>query len=382
MERTVTESALNPADFPPLPMTERVLMGPGPDGVHPRVMSALSAPVLGHLDPAFLKIMDGNVRMLRYLFQTQNRLTIPISGTGSAGMEAAVASVIEPGDPVLILANGYFGLRMAEMARRQGADVTTLTKPWGEVFSPEEIRAALKSKAAKVVGMVHAETSTGALQPLDDIVRVAHGAGALVIVDTVTSLGGVPVNVDETGIDICYSGTQKCIGCPPGLAPITVGPRAEERMAARKGSPSTWYLDLSMLSQYWGPERTYHHTAPVNMNYGLYEALRMIVEETLPARWARHRRNAEMLWAGLEEMGFSMHVPLAHRLPSLTTVRIPDGVDELGTRQKLLSEYGIEIGGGLGELKGKVWRIGLMAHTSSPENVVLLLGALKRILGR
>jgi alanine-glyoxylate transaminase / serine-glyoxylate transaminase / serine-pyruvate transaminase len=368
--------------WPAYSMPSRVLLGPGPSMVHPRVTAAMTAPLIGHLDPDFISLMDRTVDLLRYVFGTSNRLTIPISGTGSAGMEAAVASMVEPGDPVLVCVNGYFGLRIAEMARRRGGEVATITRPWGEVFTADEVRDALRRRPACVVAIVHGETSTGALQPLDDIARVTHEADSVLIVDAVTSLAGVPVGVDETGIDLCYSGTQKCVGCPPGLAPITLGPRAEDRMAQRKTPVRDWYLDLSMLSQYWGPERTYHHTAPVSMNFALYEALRLIAEETLEARWARHRRNAELLWSGLEEMGLELHVAPESRLPSLTTVRIPPGADEAGIRGRLLSDYRIEIGGGLGELKGRVWRIGLMAHSSREENVALILGALGRLLGR
>ncbi len=380
MTRTVSEVPAGP--FPGLPMSPRLLLGPGPDMVHPRVMAALSAPVLGHLDPEFLAVMDRTQQLLRYVFQTGNRLTIPVSGTGSAAMEAAVASLVEPGDRVLVCINGYFGGRIAEMARRHGGEVATIERSWGEVVGADEVRDALRERPASVVAIVHAETSTGALQPLDEIVRVVHEAGAILIVDAVTSLGGVPLSVDELGIDLCYSGTQKCLGCPPGLGPVTVGPRAEEKLARRRAPVDSWYLDLSLLQRYWGPERTYHHTAPISLNFALYEALRMIAEEGLEARWARHRANAELLWSGLEALGLTLHVPAAHRLPSLTTVRIPEGVDDGAIRARLLSEYGIEIGGGLGDLKGRVWRIGLMAHSSRPENVTLLLGALGRLLGR
>lgn len=368
--------------FPALAMSSRVLMGPGPDMVHPRVTAAMGAPLLGHLDPEFLRIMDRTGELLRYVFETRNRVTIPISGTGSAAMEASVAAMVEPGDPVLVCVNGYFGSRIAEMARRHGGDVATIERPWGEVFTPEEVREALRKRPARVVAIVHAETSTGALQPLDDIARVVHENDAILIVDAVTSLAGVPVRVDDVGIDVCYSGTQKCLGCPPGLGPITMGERAERKLADRSSPVRSWYLDLTMLAQYWGPERTYHHTAPISLNFALYEALRMVAEETLEARWARHRRNAELLWAGLEELGLGLHVALEHRLPSLTSVLIPEGVDDAGVRRRLLSDYGIEIGGGLGELKGRVWRVGLMGHSSREENVLLLLAALKRLLGR
>lgn len=368
--------------FPALPMSSRVLMGPGPEMVHPRVTAAMGAPLLGHLDPEFLEIMDRTSRLLRYVFETENRITLPVSGTGSAAMEASIAAMVEPGDPVLVCVNGYFGLRIAEMARRQGGDVATIERRWGEVFPADEVRDALRARPARVVAIVHAETSTGALQPLDEIVRVVHDAGALLIVDAVTSLGGVPVRVDEVGIDVCYSGSQKCLGCPPGLGPVTLGPAAEEKLAGRRTPVRGWYLDLSLLSHYWGPDRTYHHTAPISLNFALYEALRMVAEETLEARWARHRRNAELLWDGLQELGLELHVAAANRLPSLTSVVIPAGVDDADIRRRLLVEYGIEIGGGLGELKGRVWRVGLMGHSSRAENVLLLLAALRRLLGR
>jgi alanine-glyoxylate transaminase/serine-glyoxylate transaminase/serine-pyruvate transaminase len=375
-------ASFDPSTFPPLAMNPRILLGPGPDMVHSRVTAAMTAPLLGHLDPEFLEIMDRTGHLLRYVFETENKVTIPISGTGSAAMEAAVASMVEPGDPVLLCVNGYFGLRIAEMARRHGGDVATIQRPWGEVFTPDEVRDALRARPARVVGIVHAETSTGALQPLDEIAQVVHEADAVLIVDAVTSLAGVPVRVDEVGIDVCYSATQKCIGCPPGLGPITIGPRAEAKLARRSSPVRSWYLDLTMLARYWGPERTYHHTAPISLNYALYEALRMIAEETLPERWARHLRNAMLLWDGLVELGLELHVAPEHRLPSLTTVRIPDGVDDLAVRGRLLSDYRIEIGGGLGELKGRVWRVGLMAHSSREENVVMFLAALRRVLGR
>ena len=368
--------------LPPIAMAPRVLLGPGPDMVHPRVTAAMTAPLLGHLDPDFLAIMDGTQQLLRYAFRTDNRLTLPISGTGSAGMEAAVASLVEPGDAVLVCVNGYFGGRIAEMARRHGGQVETIERPWGEVFTPDEVGDALRRRPARVVAIVQAETSTGALQPLPEIAQAVHEADAVLIVDAVTSLAGVPLEVDGWDLDVVYSGTQKCVGAPPGLAPLTIGRRGEERLAARRTSVDTWYLDLSILQRYWGPERTYHHTAPIALNFALYEALRMIAEEGLEARWARHRRNAQLLWDGLEELGMTLHVPAEHRLPSLTTVRIPEGVDDAAVRARLLRDYGIEIGGGLGTLKGTVWRIGLMGHSSRQENVELLLGALRRILGR
>ena len=377
---TMTSMPIEPPVFPANEMAPRILLGPGPDMVHPRVTAAMTAPLLGHLDPDFLILMDRTQQLLHYAFQTENRLTLPVSGTGSAGMEAVVASIVEPGDDVLVCINGYFSARIAEMARRHGGQVETIERPWGEVFSADEVADALRRRPARVVAIVHAETSTGALQPLEDIVAVVHELGALLIVDAVTSLGGVPLRVDELDLDAVYSGTQKCLGCPPGLAPVTLGRRAEEKLAARTRLVDTWYLDLSIVQRYWGPERTYHHTAPIALNFALYEALRMVAEEGLEARWERHRRNAMLLWEGLAELGMTLHVPLAHRLPSLTTVRIPDGVDDAGVRGRLLRDYGIEIGGGLGTLKGRVWRIGLMGHSSRAENVELLLGALRRIM--
>jgi len=261
-----------------------------------------------------------------------------------------------------------------------GADLKIITRPWGEAFTPQEVKDALESHPAKVIAIVHAETSTGVLQPLDEIAQIVHAKGGLFLVDAVTSLGGLPVHVDEIGIDICYSGSQKCLSCPPGIGPITFGPRAVEALNSRKTPVPNWYLDLSMVEKYWGSERTYHHTAPISSNYALYEGLRIVVEEGLEKRWARHQSNAEMLWQGLQELDLTLHVPQVYRLPTLTTVRVPDGINEAQIRSQLLSEYNIEIGGGLGELKGKVWRIGLMGFSSHPENVLLLLAALERLL--
>jgi alanine-glyoxylate transaminase/serine-glyoxylate transaminase/serine-pyruvate transaminase len=359
----------------------RLLLGPGPSMVDPRVLRAMAAPLVGHLDPWFVKLMDSNQELLRYAFQTVNPLTIPISGTGSAAMEAAIANLVETGDEVLVCVNGYFGLRQADMAGRYGGKVHEIHKPWGQIFSPDEIRQALHETPAKVVCIVQAETSTGALQPVEEIARIVHAQGGIIIVDAVTSLGGVPILVDAWDIDVCYSGTQKCLSCPPGLGPITLGPRAEEILHQRKSKVPNWYLDLTMIQKYWGRERTYHHTAPITANYALYEALKIVAEEGLENRWARHRANAELLWAGLQEIDLTCHVPESYRLPSLTTIRVPDGVDELLVRKRLLEEYDIEIAGGLGELKGKIWRVGLMGFSSRPENVLLFLEALRRILG-
>jgi alanine-glyoxylate transaminase/serine-glyoxylate transaminase/serine-pyruvate transaminase len=295
-------------------------------------------------------------------------------------METAIANFVEPGMPVLVCINGFFGSRLAEMARRYGGNVEFISRPWGEVFAPEEVKATLEKRPAKVVALVHAETSTGALQPLDDIIKVVHRQGGVVIVDAVTSLGGLPVNVDERGIDICYSGSQKCLGVPPGLGPITVNSGAEEMLRKRKTKVSNWYLDLMLVQAYWGSERIYHHTAPISMNFALYEGLRMVAEEGLEARYNRHLENARLLWDGLEELGLQLLVPLEFRLPSLTTVRVPEGIDEAQVRAHLLQEYNIEIAGGLGELKGRIWRIGLMGYSSRKENIILLLGALQRLL--
>jgi alanine-glyoxylate transaminase/serine-glyoxylate transaminase/serine-pyruvate transaminase len=366
--------------YPELSAPARILLGPGPSMVDPRVMRAMVTPVVGHLDPTFVRLMDRIQDLLRYAFQTANPLTIPISGTGTAAMEAAVANAVEPGDAVLVCINGYFGARIAEMARRYGGEVRTLSRPWGEVFTGEEVRAALVQRPAKVVAIVHGETSTGAEQPLADIVRVAHDGGAIVIVDTVASLGGVPLSVDALDIDICYTGSQKCLSCPPGSAPITFGPRAVAKIEGRKTPVANWYLDVTLLRQYWGKARVYHHTAPISSFYALYEALRLVAEEGLEARWARHRALAEMLWAGLERLGLALHVAAPHRLPSLTTARAPEGVDEAAVRKVLLSEYNIEIAGGLGELKGRAWRIGLMGYSARRENVELLLAALGKLL--
>jgi alanine-glyoxylate transaminase/serine-glyoxylate transaminase/serine-pyruvate transaminase len=324
--------------------------------------------------------MDHTQELLRYAFQTKNRLTIPISGTGSAAMEAAVANMVEPGDGVLVCASGYFGLRLADMAQRYGGNVKIITCPWGQVFSGEEVSKELQNHPSKVVCIVHAETSTGAKQPLDQIISVVHAAGAIVIVDAVTSLGGIPLFVDQQDIDVCYSGSQKCLSCPPGMSPITLGERAVEKLAARKTTVPNWYLDLKVVQQYWGKERTYHHTAPISNVYGFYEALRIVAEEGLENRWQRHRKNAMFFWDGLSEIGLSCHVEEKYRLESLTTVRVPGSIEEPHVRSRLLNEYNIEVGGGLGELKGKVWRVGLMGYSSRKENITLLLAALREIL--
>lgn len=365
---------------PEIDVSPRILMGPGPSMADPRVLKAMSTPMIGHLDPEFLKLMDTTQQLLRYVFETENKLTIPVSGTGSAAMEAAVCNMVEPNDKMLVCCNGYFGLRLQDMAERYGAEVKMINRPWGEVFDPQEVEDALKDFPADIVGIVHAETSTGARQPLEDIAKIVHEHGALLIADTVTSLGGLPVRVDATGIDIAYSGGQKCLSVPPGASPLTLNDKAIDKLKNRKTQVANWYLDLTALLKYWGNERTYHHTAPISSIYALYEGLRLIAEEGLEARWQRHQENAEYMWGMLGEIGFTCHVDEAYRLPSLTTVRLPDGVDEADLRKRLLHDYNIEVGGGLGELKGKVWRVGLMGYTSRKENVHALVAALKAML--
>ncbi len=359
---------------------ERILLGPGPSMVSSRVLRAMAHPLVGHLDPKFIELMKEVQELLRYTFQTKNQMTLPVSGTGSAGMESTVANLLEPGDTIMIGVNGYFGERLCDMASRYGATVNRLDKPWGDVFTPEEIDAELKKKPAKVVAVIHAETSTGALTSLEGMAEVVHKHGALLLVDCVTSLGGVPLKIDEWDIDIAYSGTQKCLSCPPGLSPVTIGARAREAFHQRKTKVANWYLDLTMIEHYWGDERTYHHTAPISMNFAIRESLRLVYEEGLEARYQRHRENSQMLWDGLEDLGLKLIVPIERRLPSLTTVAIPDGVNDMEVRKCLLNEYNIEIAGGFGPFKGTAWRIGLMGYSSRKENIVLLLSALQRLL--
>jgi len=360
---------------------DRLLMGPGPSPVNPRVLRALSEPTLGHLDPDFLSIMTETMDMLRYVFQTRNALTLPMSGTGSAGMETALVNLLETGDKAVIGVAGVFGERIVDIARRCGAECTVVAAPWGEALDPGRVAGAIRAvRNPKVVAVVHAETSTGVLQPLESIAAEARNAGALVVVDAVTSLGGVELQVDRLGLDVVYSGSQKCLSCPPGLAPITVSERAAKVIRDRRSPVQSWYLDLSMIQRYWTQERFYHHTAPINMIYGLHEALRIIVEEGLESSWQRHLANSEAFCAGLHAIGLHTLVSPANRLPSLISVKVPDGVDEAAVRRTLLTEFNIEIGGGLGELKGRIWRVGLMGHGSRERNVLLLLAALERAL--
>lgn len=355
-------------------------MGPGPSGAHPRVLRAMTEPLLGHLDPDFLRIMDACREKLRAVFRTANTVTLATPGTGTSGMEAAVMNLVQPGDPVVVAVCGYFGERIAEMAVRAGGRVTRVTAPWGSPVDPDAVRAAVRSSGAKVVAVVHAETSTGVEQPIEPIAAAVRELGAFLIVDCVTSLGGMPVEVDRWGADIVYSATQKCLSAPPGAAPLTVSEAAWSRITAREVPPNSWYLDLRLLEAYWDERRVYHHTAPISMVYALHEALTLVLEEGLEARWARHERNGRALQAGLEAMGLQLHAEEPHRLPVLTTVRVPEGVDEMAIRRGLLERYSIEVGGGLGELRGKVWRVGLMGEASTAGNVLYFLSALGRLL--
>lgn len=362
---------------------ERILLGPGPSPVAQRILRAMAAPTLGHLDPQYLSILDETCEMLRQVFRTGNRLTFPVSGTGMAGMECVAVNLIEPGDEVIVCINGVFGTRMKDVMERCGAVVHALEIPWGEVFSLEQIAALLeRNPKTRLLGIVHAETSTGAHQPLEGLADLVHGHGALLVVDTVTSLGGHDVRVDDWGIDAIYSGTQKCLGCPPGLAPVSFGERALSRLDARKSKPQSWYLDVTMLRQYYlsggGGGRFYHHTAPVNMTYALREALAIILEEGLETRIARHQQMHLRLRAGLEALGIR-YVP-SRSLATLNCVHTPPGADDARVRRRLLEEYGIEIGGGLGPMAGRAWRIGLMGHGATLRNVDLVLAALREVL--
>jgi len=358
----------------------RTLMGPGPSDTHPNVLEALGRSTLGHLDPVYLQIMDELQGMLREVFRTENKMTFAVSGTGSAGMEATIVNLIEPGDDVVIGVNGVFGTRMCDVATRAGGRVTRMERPWGEVFSPDDLRQTLKTVQPKVVALVLAETSTGAWQPLDEMAQIVHDAGAMLLVDAVTALGGLPVETDLWQVDAIYSGTQKCLSCPPGLAPVAFSDRAVECILQRKSKVQSWYLDVSMLASYWGSDRVYHHTAPINMTYALHEALRLVLLEGLDACFHRHQLNHRALKAGLGALGIEYTAQSGHQLPMLNAVRIPAGVDDAVVRRHLLQRFGIEIGAGLGAFKGKIWRIGLMGYGSRPANVLLLLSALEQLL--
>ncbi len=370
-----------PALPPALDLPPRVLMGPGPSDVSPDVLQALGRPCIGHLDPAFIGVMDANKAMLRTVFGTANAMTLPMSGTGSAGMEALLANLVEPGDAVLIGVNGVFGGRMCEVARRQGAEVHRVEAPWGRALDPADFRKKAAGRRYKLVALVHAETSTGVLQDLSGFRAVADELGALLVTDCVTSLGGSAVDLDRHGVDAAYSGTQKCLSVPPGLSPVSLSDRAMAAVQVRETPVQSWYLDLTLLASYWeGNKRAYHHTAPVNMNYALYAGLRRVLAEGLDKRIARHRLHGAALRAGLEALGLSLPVPASERLPQLTLVQVPDGVDEAEVRRQLLGRYGLEIGGGLGDFAGRAWRIGLMGDSCTRRHVTLCLGAIGQCL--
>jgi alanine-glyoxylate transaminase / serine-glyoxylate transaminase / serine-pyruvate transaminase len=364
----------------PLSVPNRLLLGPGPCNAHPIVLQAMSTTPLGHLDPAFLQIMDEIQSLLRYAWQTDNPHTIAVSGTGSAAMEATIANSVEPGDVMLIGVAGYFGNRLVDMAGRYGADVRAISKPWGQNFSLDELRAAMAEHRPKILGLVHAETSTGCRQPIEGVGALCREYDCLLLLDTVTSLGGVPIHLDDWGVDLAYSCSQKGLGCSPGASPFTMSPRAMAKLLARQTKVPNWYLDMLLLGKYWGTERVYHHTAPINLYYGLREALRLVSEEGIDNSWARHQENVEYLWSSLESIGLTMHVEKQYRLPTLTTVCIPEGVDGKAVAKQLLTEHNIEVGGGLGELAGKVWRVGLMGYNSRKESVDRLIAALKQVI--
>ena len=377
----MTQDPLPESKMPIVP--PRILLGPGPSDAHPRVLQAMMTNMIGYLDPDFMLIMDEVSALLKRVFQTDESLTLALSGTGSAGMEAGLTSLLEPGDTVLSCVYGFFCERMIEMAGRVGANVVPLRAEWGRPFPAEMLEAELKKHPnVKMVTAIHAETSTGIQQPLEDISRLVKEHDALFMVDAVTSLGGNEVAVDRWGIDYAYSATQKCLGCPPGLSPVALSPRAHEAVKSRATKPTSWYLDLALVANYWGFDHVYHHTAPVSNIVGLREGLTIVLEEGLEARFARHRRNAEALWAGLEALGMELVAPEEHRLAQITPVWIPEGIDDGQVRHALLREYGIEIGRGLGQFAGKVWRIGLMGESSKAAQVLALLSALEEVLPR
>jgi alanine-glyoxylate transaminase/serine-glyoxylate transaminase/serine-pyruvate transaminase len=361
----------------------RLLLGPGPSMVPPRVLRAMATPLLGHLDPEFIAILMDLQDLLRRVFQTGNRLTLAVPGSGTAAMEAALVNLIEPGDRVLACVHGFFGDRLAEISRRLGAEVARLEVPWGQAFDMDAISQSLQERPARIVTLVHAETSTGVRQPeIEAVAAACHRHGALLVLDCVTSLGGLPVEVDAWDIDVAYGAAQKCLSAPPGLSPITVSPRAEEKIRSRRSPVPSLYLDLTMLDKYWNDPPVYHHTASMSLAYALREALRLVMEEGLQERFERHERNAERLWKGLETLSLPPMIPLPFRLPTLTTISLPAALDDAGLRRRLLREFNIEIGPGFGQLAGKVWRIGLMGYAAQAENAKRLVAALREILPR
>lgn len=361
--------------------SNRVLMGPGPSDVHPKVLKAMSTPLVGHLDPEFVALMDEIKGMVQATFQTENRLTFVVSAPGSAGMETCLVNLLEPGDEAVICIHGVFGGRMKDIAERCGAKVHTVEAPWGEAIDPKAVEEALSKCKPKLLAIVHAETSTGVLQPLEEISAMTKAAGALLVVDAVTSYCGAPVKVDEWGIDAIYSGSQKCLSAPPGLSPVSFSERAVEVLDNRKTKVQSWFLDLSLVKNYWaGAKRAYHHTAPVSAMYALREAYRIVLKEGLEARFQRHRDNHLSLAQKLEALGFEYLVKEGYRLPMLNAVKVPDGVDELALRKRLLNEYNIEVGGGLGKFAGKIWRIGLMGESCTKNHINMLTAALKDML--
>ncbi len=378
--KTTTLDTTYRLQLSPLEMPDRLLLGAGPSNADPVVIAAMNRQPIGHLDPEYLKLMDEVQNLLRYAWQTQNLLTYPVPGTGSAAMEATLANVVEPGDVVLVAIKGYFGHRLADMAERYGGEVRTLHKTWGQAFSLPELREAIATHRPKVLALVHAETSTGVLQPMEGVGDLCREFDCLLIVDMVTSLGAVPIFLDDWKIDLGYSCSQKGLSCPPGISPFTMSTRAIAKVDQRKTKVANWYLDTALLRKYWGGDRAYHHTAPVNMTYGLREALRLLAEEGLEARWERHRQNAEKLWDGLEDLGLTCYVDRDLRLPTLTAVKVPAGIDAKAVTRQLLADHNMEIGVGLGELAGQVWRIGIMGANSYAEKVDRLLLALDQTL--
>ena len=359
---------------------QRILLGPGPSNVEPRVLQAMLKPILGYMDPVYLQCLDHIQRLLRAVFETENRVTLSMSGTGGAGMEACLANLIEEGEEVVVCVNGFFGQRAAEIAARWGARVIRVETDWGQPIDMQKLWEAYRNSSARIVVMVHAETSTGMRQPIEQLNLLRDVRDAILIVDSVTSLGAHSVGIDRNGIDASYSCSQKGIGAPPGLSPVTFSERALEKIRGRKAPPRSWYLDVALIDKYWSSDRVYHHTSPALMNYALCEALEIILEEGLENRWARHERNSKAFVAGVEAMGLEMLVAPEHRLWTLNAVRIPPGIDDARVRSRLLQEHNIEVGAGFGALKGRIWRVGLMGSGSTENNVILLLETLRRVL--